>query len=93
MLLSNLTGRIEQAKALDPVVDVATRAWSAALPRGPVKDALHGTWLGHQLHPVLVAGPIGMWAGAVLLDLTAGVAEDSTAEALAALRAAGVAVV
>ncbi|HZG97891.1 MAG TPA: Rieske 2Fe-2S domain-containing protein, partial [Nocardioidaceae bacterium] len=35
-------------------------------------DALHGRWLGHQLHPLLVALPIGMWSGASLLDFTAG---------------------
>jgi nitrite reductase/ring-hydroxylating ferredoxin subunit len=70
--LSTIAGRIEQAKALDPAVDAVSKAYNAALPRGPVKDALHGTWLGHQLHPMLVAGPIGLWAGATLLDLTAG---------------------
>jgi len=72
MWLSTLTGRIEQAEALDPAVDTATRAVTAVLPRGPVKDLLHGTWLGHQLHPMLIAGPIGLWSSALLLDLTAG---------------------
>ena len=72
MWLSTITGRIEQAKALDPAVDAVSKAYDTLLPRGPVKDALHGTWLGHQLHPMLVAGPIGLWAGATLLDLTAG---------------------
>jgi nitrite reductase/ring-hydroxylating ferredoxin subunit/uncharacterized membrane protein len=72
VLLSTLTGRLEQAKALDPAVDAVSKVWAVTLPRGPVKDLLHGTWLGHQLHPVLVAGPIGLWVGATLLDLTAG---------------------
>ena len=72
MWLSTIAGRIEQAKALDPAVDAVTNACNAVLPRGPVKDALHGTWLGHQLHPMLIAGPIGLWSSAVLLDLTAG---------------------
>ena len=72
MWLSTLTGRLEQAKALDPLVDAVSKAYAVALPRGPVKDVLHGTWLGHQLHPVLVAGPIGLWVGATLLDLTGG---------------------
>jgi nitrite reductase/ring-hydroxylating ferredoxin subunit len=72
MWLSTLTDRIEQAKALDPAVDAVTKAYNTVLPRGPVKDALHGTWLGHQLHPMLIAGPIGLWSSAVLLDLTAG---------------------
>ena len=72
MWLSTLAGRIEQAEALDPVADAATRAYSAVVPRGRLKDALHGTWLGHQLHPMLIAGPIGLWSSALLLDLTAG---------------------
>ncbi len=72
MWLSTLAGRIEQAKALDPAVDAVSKAYNAAVPRGPVKDALHGTWLGHQLHPMLIAGPIGLWSSAILLDLTAG---------------------
>ena len=72
MRWTRLVGAVEQAKALDPVVATVTAAVRTVLPRGPVKDALHGTWLGHQLHPVLVAGPIGLWAGAVLLDLTGG---------------------
>jgi uncharacterized membrane protein len=65
-------GKLERAKALDPAVEVATKVVTGVLPRGPVKDALHGTWLGHQLHPMLIAGPIGLWSGALLLDLTAG---------------------
>ncbi|MCW2613896.1 MAG: Rieske (2Fe-2S) protein [Frankiales bacterium] len=72
MWWSALTGRLEQAKALDPVVERVAGVVATVLPRGPVKDALHGTWLGHALHPMLVAGPIGLWSGAVLLDLTAG---------------------
>ncbi len=82
MWLTTLAGRIEQAKALDPAVDRATKAFSAVVPRGPVKDALHGTWLGHQLHPMLIAGPIGLWSSAVLLDLTAGPAGRDAARRL-----------
>lgn len=66
------TGKLEQASALDPAVRVATRVVRTILPGGPVKDALHGRWLGHPVHPLLVALPIGMWSGATLLDLTAG---------------------
>ena len=69
MWLSTIAGRIEQAKALDPAVEAVAKAYNAALPRGPVKDALHGTWLGHQLHPMLIAGPIGLWSSAVLLSV------------------------
>lgn len=64
-----LTGRLEQAKVLDPVADAVAGAVDTVLPEGPVKDGLHGTFLGHPLHPVLIAAPIGMWSGASLLDL------------------------
>jgi len=67
-----LTRKLEQARALDPVVNGVGKVVGTVLPRGPVKDVLHGTWLGHQLHPMLIAAPIGMWSSALLLDLTAG---------------------
>ncbi|MBA2551848.1 MAG: Rieske (2Fe-2S) protein [Nocardioidaceae bacterium] len=72
MWWSTLTGRLEEAERLDPATDKVGRLVAKVLPPGPVKDALHGRWLGHQLHPLLVALPIGMWSGATLLDLTAG---------------------
>jgi len=70
MWWSTLTGKLEQAAVLDPVTDAVEKAVDVVLPRGPVKDALHGVWLGHALHPLLVAGPIGLWGGASLLDLS-----------------------
>lgn len=72
MWWSTVTGKLERAAVLDPVTDVAVRLVDTVLPPGPVKDGLHGRWLGHQLHPLLVALPIGMWSGASLLDLTGG---------------------
>lgn len=82
MWWSTLAGRLEQAKQLDPAVDAVSAVANTILPRGPVKDALHGTWLGHQLHPMLIAGPIGLWSSAVLLDLTAGKAGHAAAQRL-----------
>ena len=32
------------------------------------KDALHGVWLGHPLHPVFTDVPIGAWTTALALD-------------------------
>ena len=32
------------------------------------KNALHGVWLGHPLHPVLTDVPIGAWTTALALD-------------------------
>jgi nitrite reductase/ring-hydroxylating ferredoxin subunit/uncharacterized membrane protein len=49
---------------------VVTTAFEQAGDSGvAMKDLLHGTWLGHALHPVLVALPIGAWTTAAVLDL------------------------
>jgi len=72
MWWSTLAGRLEDADRLDPATDKVHGLVARVLPPGAVKDALHGRWLGHQLHPLLVALPIGMWSGATLLDLTTG---------------------
>jgi nitrite reductase/ring-hydroxylating ferredoxin subunit/uncharacterized membrane protein len=34
----------------------------------PVRDLLHGTWLGHPLHPVLINLPVGAWTVTAVLD-------------------------
>ena len=34
-----------------------------------LKDVLHGTWLGHALHPALILAPAGSWLTAAVLDL------------------------
>lgn len=72
MIWEKLAGKLEGAAALDPAVEAVAGVAGRVLPRGPLKDALHGRWLGHPVHPLLVAMPIGMWTGANLLDLTAG---------------------
>lgn len=33
-----------------------------------IKNFLHGTWLGHPLHPVITDVPIGAWTTAAVLD-------------------------
>lgn len=33
-----------------------------------IKNALHGTWLGHPLHPVITDVPVGAWTAALVLD-------------------------
>jgi nitrite reductase/ring-hydroxylating ferredoxin subunit/uncharacterized membrane protein len=58
---------LEQAgDALQPAVRGAFEAAGAAGQE--VKDFLHGTWLGHPLHPVLTDVPIGAWTAALALD-------------------------
>jgi nitrite reductase/ring-hydroxylating ferredoxin subunit/uncharacterized membrane protein len=70
--------RLERAEALDGLVTTLGRFWDSVLPGGRARDLLHGTWLGHPLHPALTDLPIGFWTSAWLLDLT-GRAETRTA--------------
>lgn len=45
-------------------------AFEAAGPSGrSLKDALHGTWLGHPLHAAISDVPIGSWTLSFFLDL------------------------
>jgi nitrite reductase/ring-hydroxylating ferredoxin subunit/uncharacterized membrane protein/hemerythrin superfamily protein len=69
-------GRIEKASSLDkPSYAVETAmarpAQIAGSPAEKVGNALHGTWYGHPLHPMLVTLPIGAWTFAFGLDLLA----------------------
>lgn len=34
-----------------------------------IKNALHGKWLGHPLHPVITDAPLGAWTTALALDV------------------------
>ena len=45
--------------------------WLAAIlrPLGPIKDLLHGRWLGHPLHSAVTDIPIGTLLVVVVLDL------------------------
>ncbi len=47
-----------------------------------LKDFLHGTWLGHPLHPALTDVPIGAWACMALLDT---VGQEDAADATLAI--------
>jgi nitrite reductase/ring-hydroxylating ferredoxin subunit/uncharacterized membrane protein len=72
MVPYRLVERLEATEAIDTVADPLQEAVGGLLPPGPTKDALSGTWLGHPLHPLLIAGPIGFWTSATLLDLLGG---------------------
>ena len=65
-----LISRLEQATGLDTLVSAGQRAARLIRP-GKIRDGLHGVWLGHPLHPVLVQASAGAWLSASLLDLTA----------------------
>src|SRR5579885_3048859 len=68
---------VEEQKWLDPISDVLQKAINGAFSSGGaagqrIANALHGTWLGHPLHPVLTDVPIGAWTVALVLDIAEG---------------------
>ena len=72
-LLVTATRGLGRQGRLDPAADVVQRAvtsvYDAAGPAGQrLKNVLHGTWLGHPLHPVLTDAPIGFWLASLALD-------------------------
>ena len=84
-----LISSLERAQALDRLVGPAQRAARLLRP-GRVRDALHGVWLGHPLHPVLAQAPAGTWLSASLLDAWPG-SSPGTAAASRRLVLAGLA--
>ena len=58
--------RLADADTFDKAMEPARKAVQSV--PSAVKDILHGTWLGHPLHPVLVQVPVGSWVSAGILD-------------------------
>ena len=72
-MLERAVGAVERWEVLDaPSYEVEHGLSLTFLLTGrwarPLQDALHGVWLGHPLHPALVAVPIGAWSTALVLD-------------------------
>jgi len=85
MTLDEIAVRIGNVEALDRVAEPVGKTAKRLVPRGPVKDALSGTWLGHQLHPLLTDIPIGSFTSASILDLIGGRRAQPAANILAAV--------
>ena len=64
-----LISRLEQESRLDAAVSAGQRVARLIRP-GKVRDVLHGVWLGHPVHPMLVQATTGAWLSASILDLT-----------------------
>jgi nitrite reductase/ring-hydroxylating ferredoxin subunit/uncharacterized membrane protein len=71
-MLRLITSRLEQLHALDGVSDKLQGLVQAVAQPRAVQDFLHGTWLGHPLHPALVQVPVGAFFSAAVLDLMPG---------------------
>jgi nitrite reductase/ring-hydroxylating ferredoxin subunit/uncharacterized membrane protein len=83
--LEPLVRAIEKASFLDPVAKAVGKAVRDNVPRGPIKDGLSGTWLGHAVHPMLTDVVIGSFTSASLLDLLAPGEEGKASERLIAV--------
>lgn len=83
--MRTLIQKIGRAKALDVPAAAVTGWVKAATGSKRVKNALSGSWLGHQLHPMLTDLPIGAWGAAVALDLTGGQENAAAARRLVGL--------
>jgi len=76
MGMEGLINAIARQPGLEELADVLQKAVRGALPR-EVKNALHGIWLGHPLHPALVDVPLGAWTVALVLDALEGLSGRS----------------
>jgi nitrite reductase/ring-hydroxylating ferredoxin subunit/uncharacterized membrane protein len=64
--------RVEEARFLDAPGDKLQSAVQNVGAPQRLRDFLHGVWLGHPLHPVLVQFPVGAFMSAAVLDLLPG---------------------
>jgi nitrite reductase/ring-hydroxylating ferredoxin subunit/uncharacterized membrane protein len=69
-----LAEAVDRQEWLDRAADPLKKSIKALFRAGgelgrKVKDFLHGTWLGHPVHPVLVSIPIGAWTVAIIFDV------------------------
>jgi nitrite reductase/ring-hydroxylating ferredoxin subunit/uncharacterized membrane protein len=82
--LHHLAERVGAAAALDGPAEAVAGWVRGIVPKGPIKDTLSGTPLGHALHPFLTDLPIGTWTSAALLDVVGGRAARPASERLIA---------
>ena len=80
--VEDLLDRIGEAEGLDKVAEPLSKAVSALIPHGVVKDALSGTWMGHPLHPMLTDVTIGAWTSAFFLDVFGPQSTEGAADTL-----------
>lgn len=76
---------IAKVEALDAPASAVSRWIRNTIPKGPVKDTVSGTWLGHALHPLLTDFPNGFWQSAVAVDWLGGSGAEGAADRLVAL--------
>lgn len=80
---TNALTRLTDQPALDALAEPLSNAVhslynSAGSAGAAVKNAMHGVWLGHPLHPVFTDIPIGAWTTSVVLDAVAVARDDAS---------------
>jgi nitrite reductase/ring-hydroxylating ferredoxin subunit/uncharacterized membrane protein len=78
-MLRQAISRLERSESLDPAGDRLQSAVQKAAKSRRLRDLLHGTWLGHPVHPVLVQVPVGSFMSAAVLDALPGQRKAATA--------------
>ena len=78
---SNALSALTDQPALDALAEPLSRAVRGAYESAGdagrrAKNAMHGVWLGHPLHPVFTDIPIGAWTTALALDIAAAAGGD-----------------
>ncbi|MGY1772737.1 Rieske 2Fe-2S domain-containing protein [Blastococcus sp. SYSU D00813] len=76
MGLMGFLDRLADVDTFDKAIEPARKAVQSV--PSAVKDLLHGTWLGHPVHPVLVQVPVGAWVSAGVLDAIPGMRPAAT---------------
>ena len=77
--LTRIASQPELDRIAKPLSEAVAAAYRNAGSVGTaIKNALHGVWLHHPLHPVLTDIPIGAWSTAVALDLKAASSGDDS---------------
>jgi nitrite reductase/ring-hydroxylating ferredoxin subunit/uncharacterized membrane protein len=74
MPVEDIVNSLTEQEWLDtPAVKLQQLVRDAYRAAGPVGESLkrflHGSWLGHPLHPVLTDLPVGMWTAAAIFDV------------------------
>lgn len=84
-VLNRLVAVVEKQERLDAISEPVASVVQAATRSTAVKNLLSGTWLGHQLHPLMTDLPIGFWTSALVLDVAGGEDAESAADLLLGL--------
>lgn len=82
--LTRIVQAVEKQESLDGLSAPVGSVVHAATRSRAVKNLLSGSWLGHQLHPLMTDLPIGFWTSALVLDLVGGDDSEKAADMLVA---------